>query len=137
MLPRPSDDPYVPVLLHSPSSSADLLAPAAMCCGHAAALNVVEREVVVVVDCKHGHNCSKLRKCGTCLLLCVHPADGIQVASVAVDVVAEQHQGVGEFMEGDVLQQRVPDVHALRDRKKEGGACHILSKYKREEAQGA
>lgn len=108
-------------MLHSPSSSADLLAPAAMRCGHAAALYVVEREVVVVVDCKYRHNCSKLRKCGTCLLLCVHPADGIQVASVAVDVVAEQHHGVGEFMVGNVLQQRVPDVQALRDRKKEGG----------------
>lgn len=106
-------------MLHSPSCSTNLLAPAAMRCGHAAALHVVEREVMVVVDCKYRHQCSKPRKCGTCLLLCVRPADSVQVESVGVDVVAEQHQGVGEFMVGDVLQQRVPHVQALRDMTKE------------------
>lgn len=85
---------------------------------HIAPLHVVEREIVVVVNCKNGHRRSKARKCRTRLLLGIHAADCVEVARVCVDVVAEEHHGVGAGVRCDAVEQSVAVAQALHGRRK-------------------
>jgi hypothetical protein len=94
----------------------DLLAPVAVFGGHMRALDVIEREIVVVVNCDNWHFCSETSKCRPLALLLVHHADGVEVARVGVDVVAQQHEYVSVGAMGYVIEESVARMQALRIR---------------------
>ncbi len=81
------------------------------------ALDVIEREIVVVVNGEDGHCCSEPSKCRPLALLLVHPADGVEVAGVGVDVVAQQHEHVSMGAMGYVIEESVASMQALRIRR--------------------
>jgi hypothetical protein len=90
---------------------------------HVAALHVVEREIVIVVNCKNGHRRSEARKCRTSPLMGIHAADCVEITRVCVDVVAKEHEGVGADARGDDVEQSIANAQAL-----EGGGIVMDTK---------